>query len=223
MPLQLNKRAAFQIDGSCLYPDRPWRLPGVFRQSGATPRRVRVQYPGAMYPVMNRGNRRQDIFLDGVDRQDFPGFLVAAAIDAYLKFLKPVPGLTRGRPRCASLPSGGIICSHPHAELTAVTSRQYAGQTLAHTRVVVRSCHMDIWGDPVFWRCQNPTAKPPLLVRLDCRCPTLALILRQETVKPPRLNLRAPQSVACRCWSPAPARRASSCDAYGDLVTQTAA
>ena len=34
-------------------------------------RQVRIQYPGAMYHVMSRGNRRQDIFLDDVDRQDF--------------------------------------------------------------------------------------------------------------------------------------------------------
>jgi len=35
------------------------------------PRQVRIQYPGAMYHVMSRGNRRQDIYLDDVDRQEF--------------------------------------------------------------------------------------------------------------------------------------------------------
>jgi putative transposase len=35
------------------------------------PRQLRIQYPGAMYHVMSRGNRRQDIFLDDVDRLDF--------------------------------------------------------------------------------------------------------------------------------------------------------
>lgn len=35
------------------------------------PRQVRIQYPGAMYHVMSRGNRRQVIYLDDVDRQDF--------------------------------------------------------------------------------------------------------------------------------------------------------
>jgi putative transposase len=35
------------------------------------PRQLRVQYPGAMYHVMSRGNRRQEIYLDDVDRQDF--------------------------------------------------------------------------------------------------------------------------------------------------------
>jgi REP element-mobilizing transposase RayT len=29
-----------------------------------------VQYPGAIYQVMSRGDRREDIFLDDVDRQD---------------------------------------------------------------------------------------------------------------------------------------------------------
>jgi putative transposase len=35
------------------------------------PRKMRVEYPGAIYHVMNRGDRREDIFLDDVDRQDF--------------------------------------------------------------------------------------------------------------------------------------------------------
>ncbi|HZR16968.1 MAG TPA: transposase [Verrucomicrobiae bacterium] len=35
------------------------------------PRQVRIQYPGAIYHVMSRGNRRQEIYLNDVDRQDF--------------------------------------------------------------------------------------------------------------------------------------------------------
>src|SRR5512140_67603 len=35
------------------------------------PRQLRVEYPGAIYHVMSRGDRREDIFLDDVDRQDF--------------------------------------------------------------------------------------------------------------------------------------------------------
>jgi putative transposase len=35
------------------------------------PGQLRIQYPGAMYHVMSRGNRRAAIFLDDVDRQDF--------------------------------------------------------------------------------------------------------------------------------------------------------
>lgn len=35
------------------------------------PRKLRLQYPGAMYHVMSRGDRRERIFLDDVDRHDF--------------------------------------------------------------------------------------------------------------------------------------------------------
>ena len=35
------------------------------------PRKIRVEYPDAVYHVMSRGNRRASIFLDDVDRQDF--------------------------------------------------------------------------------------------------------------------------------------------------------
>jgi len=32
---------------------------------------MRVEYPGAIYHVMSRGDRREDIFRDDVDRQEF--------------------------------------------------------------------------------------------------------------------------------------------------------
>ena len=35
------------------------------------PRKLRVEYPGAMYHIMSRGDQRDDIFLSDVDRQDF--------------------------------------------------------------------------------------------------------------------------------------------------------
>src|SRR6266567_615731 len=35
------------------------------------PRKLRVEYPGALYHVMSRGDRREKIFLDDIDRQDF--------------------------------------------------------------------------------------------------------------------------------------------------------
>jgi REP element-mobilizing transposase RayT len=34
------------------------------------PRKLRVEYPGAIYHVMSRGDQREDIFLDDVDRHD---------------------------------------------------------------------------------------------------------------------------------------------------------
>lgn len=35
------------------------------------PRKLRVEYPGAIYHVMSRGDQREDIFFDDVDRYDF--------------------------------------------------------------------------------------------------------------------------------------------------------
>ena len=35
------------------------------------PGKLRIEYPDAMYYVMSRGDRREDIFLDDVDRHDF--------------------------------------------------------------------------------------------------------------------------------------------------------
>jgi putative transposase len=35
------------------------------------PPQFRIQYPGAIYHLMSRGNRREKIFLDDVDRLDF--------------------------------------------------------------------------------------------------------------------------------------------------------
>ena len=34
-------------------------------------RKLRIEYPGAMYHVMNRGDQRDDIFRDDEDRQKF--------------------------------------------------------------------------------------------------------------------------------------------------------
>jgi len=34
-------------------------------------RKLRIQYPGAIYHVMNRGDRREPIFLDDADRRGF--------------------------------------------------------------------------------------------------------------------------------------------------------
>ena len=35
------------------------------------PRKLRIEYPGAMYHVMNRGDQRENIFRDDQDRQRF--------------------------------------------------------------------------------------------------------------------------------------------------------
>jgi hypothetical protein len=39
--------------------------------SSVMARKLRVEYPGAIYHVMNRGDRREPIFKDDTDRQNF--------------------------------------------------------------------------------------------------------------------------------------------------------
>jgi len=36
------------------------------------PRTMRVEYADTIYHDMNRSDRREDVFVDDVDRQDFP-------------------------------------------------------------------------------------------------------------------------------------------------------
>jgi len=42
-----------------------------FARIRVVPRKLRVQYPGAIYHVMNRGDRREAIFEDDPDRNRF--------------------------------------------------------------------------------------------------------------------------------------------------------
>ena len=43
-------------------------------------RKLRVEYPGAIYHLMNRGDRREPIFKDDEDRQRFLGTLGEACV-----------------------------------------------------------------------------------------------------------------------------------------------
>jgi probable HAF family extracellular repeat protein len=47
---------------------------------GSMPRAMRVEYPGAIYHVMDRGDRREDIFVNDVDRQDLLKTLAEACL-----------------------------------------------------------------------------------------------------------------------------------------------
>jgi putative transposase len=42
------------------------------------PRQLRIQYEGAIYHLMSRGDRREEIFRDDLDREDFLKTLGAA-------------------------------------------------------------------------------------------------------------------------------------------------
>jgi len=49
---------------------RCWTWEAKFDSVLSLPRAMRVEYSGAIYHVMDRGDRREDIFVDDVDRQD---------------------------------------------------------------------------------------------------------------------------------------------------------
>ena len=51
----------------------------VILQCSDMPRKLRLEYPGAVYHVMSRGDQRDDIFLDDVDRHDFIKTLAEAS------------------------------------------------------------------------------------------------------------------------------------------------
>jgi REP element-mobilizing transposase RayT len=48
-------------------------------------RKLRIEYPGAMYHVMNRGDQREDIFRDDQDRQKFVATLGEACAKTEVK------------------------------------------------------------------------------------------------------------------------------------------
>jgi len=52
------------------------------------PRKIRVEYADAIYHVMSRGDRREDIFLDDVDRGDDPVDQGDCGADALRQFQK---------------------------------------------------------------------------------------------------------------------------------------
>ena len=53
-----------------------WFISELTDQAGSAdivvmPRKMRVEYPDAVYHIMSRRDRSEDIFLDDVDHQDF--------------------------------------------------------------------------------------------------------------------------------------------------------
>jgi hypothetical protein len=62
------------------------------------PRQLRVEFAGAIYHLMSRGDRRENIFRDDVDRQDFFKTLAEAC---------PRPAKRRGS-RCMPIASWAI-------------------------------------------------------------------------------------------------------------------
>ena len=51
-----------------------------FRQRSAMPRKLRIEFEGAIFHVMNRGDRREPIFRDDGDRRRFLETLVKGSV-----------------------------------------------------------------------------------------------------------------------------------------------
>src|SRR5437660_7788893 len=69
---------------------------GASQQDAAMPRKLRVEYPGAIYHVMSRGDRREDIYLNDVDRHDFLSrpwcYGLTRGLTPFLIYLGTCPG-----------------------------------------------------------------------------------------------------------------------------------
>ena len=64
------------------------------------PRKLRVEYRGAIYHVMSRGDRHEDIFLNDVDRQDFLTTLAEACQKTGCFCREQGGGASWPQPRC---------------------------------------------------------------------------------------------------------------------------
>jgi hypothetical protein len=58
-----------------------------YRIDSNVPGKIRIEYPGAIYQIMSRGDRREDIFFDDVDRQDFLETLAEACLKLISSFM----------------------------------------------------------------------------------------------------------------------------------------
>ena len=75
-------------------------------------RKLRVQYPGAIYHVMSRGDRREAIFADDHDRKRFLDTLAERG-----QFLTSTTGLTEGRNGMGSRRYPSLGTPRPEAHL----------------------------------------------------------------------------------------------------------
>ena len=69
------------------------------------PRKLRIEYPGAIYHVINRGDRREDIFRDDADRTRFLETLGEACRKTGVARVTSTPTMRQVRPA-----SGYAVC-----------------------------------------------------------------------------------------------------------------
>ncbi len=83
------------------------------------PRKLRLEYPGAIYHVMSRGDQREDIFLCDVDRYDFLKTLAETCrktdwqVHAFC-LMRNHYHLVVETPQCKSSCGNGLVAEHLH-------------------------------------------------------------------------------------------------------------
>jgi len=95
------------------------------------PRRLRIQFEGAIYHVMSRGNARQDIVEDDDDRQQFEELLAAQVARSQWEIISFV-----------------LTTSHFHLSHVPLIQCNYRRTTAVYTRIAHRAAAMSIDTNP---------------------------------------------------------------------------
>src|SRR3974390_225354 len=108
------------------------------------PRKLRLEYPGAMYHVMSRGDQREDIFLDDVDRHDF----IKTLAEACQKTDWQVHAFC-------------LMRNHYHLVLETPNANLLCGMAWLQSTYTIRPNHgHKLIGPPAQWRLQGPVYRP---------------------------------------------------------------
>jgi len=119
------------------------------------PRQLRIQYPGAMYHVMSRGNRRQAIFLDDVDRQESERRLEAQRLETGdeegLKALRrgwpPAELASRRKHDPAKLEIAARLRRETTLSVKKIATGLHLGTPKSASVRLLRAARQNVWGD----------------------------------------------------------------------------
>jgi REP element-mobilizing transposase RayT len=143
------------------------------------PRKLRIEYSGAMYHVMSRGDRREKIYLDDVDRQDFVKTLAEACqktnwqVHAYclmpnhyhLVLETPEPNLVAGMALLQSTYT--IRLNHRHQLFGHVLSGSRASAEAKAERIIAEELQRQGWQEAdLLVRLKNDAVKLEIAARL---------------------------------------------------------
>jgi hypothetical protein len=102
------------------------------------PRKLRIEYPGAMYHIMSRGDRRKKIFLDDVDRQDF---LKTLAEQLQRQGWQEADLLARRKSDAVKLEIAARLRRETTLSTKAIAARVHLGSSKAANRSLHRYMH----------------------------------------------------------------------------------